>query len=71
MEKIIIEEIYGWKVTQGDKYADHLSFDEMLGTIAALTMPTLRPCEFWMRTKEEHEDMRKSWEKSAKDLEEQ
>ena len=38
------EELYkGWKVTYGDKYADWLCYDEMLGLVSALTMPEKRP----------------------------
>ena len=29
----------GWKVTHGDKYADGLGYDEMLGLVASITMP--------------------------------
>lgn len=47
----------GWTVTQGDKYADHLAYEEMLGLVAAMTMPAeKRPCLQWLRTKEEHEE---------------
>lgn len=45
----------GWLVKQGEKYAEGLGYDEMLGLIAALTMPHNRPCIQWMRTKEQHE----------------
>ncbi len=49
------ETIYsGWKVTQGNKYADGLGYDEMLGLIAAMTMPADRPTLQWLKTEEEH-----------------
>lgn len=48
MDNIIIETDKDRKnsftVRQGDKYSDGLTYDEMLGTISALTMPTERPC---------------------------
>lgn len=57
MEKIIIEIDEDIKncftVRQGDRYNDKLTYDEMLGTVSALTMPKERPCLRWMRTKEE------------------
>jgi hypothetical protein len=48
----------GWKVTYGDKYADGLGYDEMLGLIAAITMPEPRPTLQWLKTKEQHEAAR-------------
>lgn len=57
MENIIIEidkDINNcFTVRQGDRYSDKLTYDEMLGTVSALTMPKERPCLRWMRTKEE------------------
>lgn len=57
MENIIIEIDKDIKncftVRQGDRYNDKLTYDEMLGTISALTMPKERPCLRWMRTEEE------------------
>lgn len=55
MENISIEksEQGFFTVRQGDKYSDELGYDEMLGTISALTMPEKRPCLHWMKTKEE------------------
>lgn len=57
MENIIIETDKDIKncftVRQGDRYNDKLTYDEMLGTISALTMPEERPCLQWMRTEEE------------------
>lgn len=45
----------GWNVTQGDKYAEKLGYDEMLGLVSILTMPEKRPHLQWMKTKEDHE----------------
>ena len=55
MKDIIItyKDIGGFTVKQGNKYSDKLSFDEMLGLIAALTMPKHRPTLQWMKTKED------------------
>ena len=47
MENIIIEinkDINNcFTVRQGDRYSDKLTYDEMLGTVSALTMPKERP----------------------------
>lgn len=45
----------GYKVSQGDKYADGLGYDEMIGLVSSLTVLTRNYCLGWMRTKEEHE----------------
>ena len=45
----------GWTVKMGDRNADRLTWDEMFGLVAALTMPLNRSCAHWMRTKEQHE----------------
>ncbi|MCA9367992.1 hypothetical protein KC887_07085 [Candidatus Kaiserbacteria bacterium] len=42
-----------YKVTDSDKFADRLTFDEMLGLVASLTMPESRRCIQWMRTLDE------------------
>ena len=64
MDKITIEAAeYGFKVSQGDKYAE-VGWDEMLGLVAALTMPESRPCLQWMKTKEQHEVQVASWSKT-------
>lgn len=62
--KVIVEnsEDKGWIVTCEDKYADHLTYDEMLGTFAQLTMPDNKRCLSWMKTKEQHEAMEKYFE---------
>ncbi len=67
MQKIEIELIEestserhkGFRVTQGDKYADALGFDEMLGVLVTLTMPEQRPHLQWMKTKEQHNNFDK------------
>lgn len=51
----------GWCVSIGDKYADGLGYEEMLGLVAALTMPESRPVLNWMRTEEGHAAFRKGW----------
>ncbi|HAE34632.1 MAG TPA: hypothetical protein PLI89_11770 [Chitinophagales bacterium] len=55
--KVIIEhtEETGWNVIHGDKVADRLSYDEMLGLVVAITIPDKRPCLQWLKTKEQHE----------------
>nr|DAH49793.1 MAG TPA: hypothetical protein [Caudoviricetes sp.] len=57
MDNIIIEISKdcnnSFTVRQGDKFCDKLTYDEMLGTISALTMPKERPCVHWLRTEEQ------------------
>lgn len=48
----------GWMVTNGDKYADGLGYDEMIGLVAAITMPDKRPALQWLQTKEQHHAFR-------------
>jgi hypothetical protein len=43
-----------WKVSEGDKYVDKLFYEEMIGLVAAITMPELRPCLTWLKTEDEH-----------------
>jgi hypothetical protein len=78
MEKIIIELIEtlssetgfsGWKVSHGDKYADAIGYDEMLGLVAAITMPENRPTLNWLRTADEHKARREYFDKIANDVE--
>ncbi len=44
----------GWKVSCGDKYANGLTWDEMLGLIAGLTFPAGNPITSWLRSEAEH-----------------
>ena len=57
MEDIIIrnedEKNNTWSVEQGDKESVECGWDEMLGLVAALTMPDKRPCLNWMKPKSE------------------
>lgn len=45
-----------YKVSHSGKFADGLTFDEMLGLVASLTMPESRRCLLWMKTQEEWDD---------------
>lgn len=45
-----------YKVSHGGKFADGLTFDEMLGLVACLTMPESRRCILWMKTQEEWDE---------------
>lgn len=38
-----------------DKSTDQLSFDEMIGLVAQLTVPKNKRCLQWLKTKEQHE----------------
>lgn len=48
MEQITItksaDRVNLWTVVQGDKTADDLSYEEMIGVTTALTLPEDRPC---------------------------
>lgn len=44
-----------FRVEDGPRYNEGLTFDEMLGVVACLTMPERRPCLQWMQTKEQHD----------------
>lgn len=56
----------GWCVIYGDKYADGLGYDEMLGLVAAITMPEIRPTLQWLKTKEQHDAWRNKHVKKEK-----
>lgn len=59
----------GWKVTVEDRYADGLSYDEMLGLVASITMPENRPCLQWLKIEEQHKLWRESLERYAENVE--
>lgn len=59
----------GWTVTYGEKYADGLGYDEMLGLVAAITMPDDRPTLHWLKTAEEHKAWRDRLKSSSQDVE--
>lgn len=61
VDTISIEKLEGgaFTVRHGDKWADGVAYDEMLGLVSALTMPESRPCLQWLWTKERHETWRK------------
>lgn len=59
----------GWKVTSGEKYADDLSFDEMIGLITAVTMPQDRPTLHWLKTESEHQQWKDYLNKTGKIIE--
>lgn len=44
-----------FEVFQGNKSSDELNFEEMLGLIAALTIPKLCLSLLWMKTKEQRD----------------
>ena len=58
----------GWKVTYGKKYADGLGYDEMLGLVAAITMPEKRPTLHWLKTAKEHQQWRDNLTKESNDI---
>lgn len=68
MEDIIIKKLDDnhYEIHQGDKYSEHLGYDEMLGLFVSLSMPENRPCLQWMKTVEQHERQKEYFE-SLKD----
>jgi hypothetical protein len=65
MEDIIIKSLANgcFDVIVGDKSTDQLTFDEMLGVVAQLTVPDTKRCLAWLKTKEQHEAWRASLDK--------
>lgn len=49
-----------YTVRADDRSSGELTFDEMLGLVASMTMPERRRCLEWMNTKEEWE-ARRQW----------
>lgn len=60
----------GWIVRLGDRYADGLCWDEMLGTVAALTMKPGEPHPFQGRlmTQAEWDARDARWAKRAEEI---
>ena len=52
-----------YTVREGDRYADRLCWDEMLGTIAELTHPRIGEARYRMSTAEEHAEQERLREK--------
>ena len=48
-----------WVISDINKYSSELTYEEMLGLFAALTMPKEPCCLQWMETKEQHEIIEK------------
>jgi hypothetical protein len=44
----------GWKLSVGDKYAECLTYDEMLGLFVSVSMPKDKRCLAWLKTAQEH-----------------
>lgn len=59
MEKITIEKDPkgGYRVSQGDRHSDQLTFDEMFGVLMTLILPNDERAneihKYWMKTQEE------------------
>jgi hypothetical protein len=51
-----------WTVSTEGRTAIGLSYDEMLGLVASITMPESRPCLNWLKTDEQREEERKYFE---------
>lgn len=56
-EIITIKRLAGgsFRVEDGPRYNEGLTFDEMLGVVAALTIAPKPNCLQWMQTKEQHD----------------
>lgn len=54
-------------MTYGDKYADALGYDEMLGLVAAISLPEKRPLLQWLKTAEQHQLWRDNLNKKSED----
>lgn len=66
------EAVQDFNIQVGDKFAKHLTFDEMLGTVAALAMPEIRHCLAWLKTQEQwdaHEEWLKGLSKQKPEFE--
>jgi hypothetical protein len=50
--KLTIEhtEELGWVVKEGNRIADKMGWEEMLGLVATITMPEMRPCQGYIRS---------------------
>lgn len=51
----------GFMVKYGDKYADGLTYDEMLGLVTAITLPNERPCLNWLKSEEQHKAFKEKY----------
>lgn len=61
---IVMTDSNHFDVFEGERYCDRLGWDEMLGQIAAMTIPTKDNRErglYGMLTPEEHEEKRARW----------
>lgn len=47
-----------FKVKVEDKYAEHLTYEEVLGLVSALTMPNEKRCLNWLKTDDQHKSSR-------------
>ncbi len=50
-----------YDVFEGERYADHLAWDEMLGEIASLTHCLINKSRYHLRTPEEYMARRELW----------
>lgn len=68
-EDIIIKQLEGgcFDVHVGNKSTGHVTYDEMLGTVAQLTMPENKRCLQWLQTEEQHQAFRNRY-KPAEDV---
>lgn len=57
---IIVKDSGGFDVFEGERYCDHLCWDEMLGTIVELTHPSIGKSHYPMLLPEEHMAWRES-----------
>lgn len=57
MDRVIIKknDNGSFDVHVGDRYADHLTYDEMLGLVSQVFMPENRRTLQWLKTEKEHQ----------------
>lgn len=68
MRTITIEiDEQGYTVREGERYADGLCWDEMLGQISELTHPRLGQARYAMNTEAEWAEQRERWRQKAEE----
>ena len=66
MTRVILIEIHGdgtgggYTVHEGDRFCDRLAWDEMLGTVAELTHPSIGKARYRMETAEQHAERQRA-----------
>ena len=56
----------GYTVQEGDKFAEQLSWDEMIGTVIDLCHPKLGKATYAMKTQKEWDEQARQWNEQFK-----